>query len=455
MSGNHMSGNTMSGNKMSDYQVLLVEDDADVRLGCLQAFGLEDVAALGVESVEQVPPGLLRQFAGVVVSDIRLPGIDGMAWLRQLMRDDAELPVILITGHGDVAMAVQAMREGAYDFIQKPFLPDQLLAVVRRALDKRRLTLQVRQLKGQLARLDGLDSRVIGHSQPMVELRELIADVAAAPADVLILGETGTGKELIARSLHEQSGRSGPFVAINCGGLPETLFDAEIFGHEVGAFSGAAKQRIGKIEYAHNGTLFLDEIESMPLVMQIKLLRVLQERVVERLGSNRLLPVNVRVIAATKADLLELSEQGKFRSDLYFRLNVVTIDLPPLRERRADIPLLFDYFVALAALRMDRPQPEVRPAVLHELMAHQWPGNVRELRNQADRFVLGLKSAPGREAADKPVSLSQAVELFERGMIVEELRRNNGNMSRAAEALHIAKTTLFDKIKKYAIDSPG
>lgn len=437
---------------MSDCQVLVVEDDQDVRLGCLQALSLEGMSAMGVESVEKIPRDMLKNFPGVVVSDIRLPGLDGMAFLGQLVAQDPDLPVILITGHGDIATAVQAMRDGAYDFIPKPFSPTQLVGVVRRALEKRQLTLEVRSLKSQLATMGNLESRIIGHSRSMLDLRSLIHEVAAAPADVMILGETGTGKELIARSLHDLSGRTGPFVALNCGGLPETLFDAEIFGHEAGAFSGAARQRIGKIEFAQNGTLFLDEIESMPLIMQVKLLRVLQERVVERLGSNKLIPVNVRVIAATKADLGQLSEEQKFRSDLYFRLNVVTIDLPPLRERREDIPLLFEYFVSQSATRMNREPPEIKVALMHELMAHNWPGNVRELRNQADRFVLGLKAAIGQNAPDKPVPLSLAVEVFERGMIVEELRRNNGNISRAAEAMQIAKTTLFDKIRKYGIE---
>ncbi|SNS98360.1 MULTISPECIES: sigma 54-interacting transcriptional regulator, partial [unclassified Azospirillum] len=242
-----------------------------------------------------------------------------------------------------------------------------------------------------------------------------------------------------------------PTQAINTrhSSMPSDL--VQTFTHEAGAFSGATKQRIGKIEYANGGTLFLDEIESMPMSMQVKFLRVLQERVVERLGSNKLIPVDFRVIAATKADLLELSEQGKFRSDLHFRLNIVTIDLPALRNRREDIPLLFDYFVAQAALRLNRPPPLIRDGVIRELMAHHWPGNVRELRNQAERYVLGLKSAPGHDATSDSIPLSIAVEHFERGLIMEELKRNDGNISRTAEAMAIAKTTLFDKIRKYEI----
>nr|WP_305123400.1 sigma-54 dependent transcriptional regulator [Roseomonas sp. GC11] len=431
---------------------MLVEDDEDVRLGCLQALALEGLQAQGFDSVEKARRLPLRGFPGVVVTDIRLPGTDGMSFLREIVAEDADQPVILITGHGDVATAVQAMRDGAYDFIQKPFTPEQLVGVVQRALEKRRLALEVRRLRQQIAAIGGLENRIIGSSPAVVALRGLVQDVAATPSDVMILGETGTGKELVARCLHDLSGRTGPFVALNCGGLPETLFESEIFGHEAGAFSGATRQRIGKIEHARNGTLFLDEIESMSMAMQVKFLRVLQERVVERLGSNRLIPVDFRVIAATKADLAELAAQGKFRADLHFRLNVVTVDLPPLRQRREDVPLLFSHFVAQAATRLHRPAPQVKDALVQELMAHSWPGNVRELGNQAERFVLGLRPLVGQGGSGGPVPLGLAVEAFERSLITEELRRQGGNISRTAEAMQIAKTTLFDKIRKYGIE---
>lgn len=437
---------------MSDYQAIVIEDDQDVRLGCMQALSLEGLDVTGAESVEKARRIIDADFPGVVVTDIRLPGMDGLEYMRELTATDPDLPVILITGHGDIATAVQAMRDGAYDFLQKPFPPQQLVDVVQRALEKRRLAMEVRQLRRQLAAFGGLESRLIGYSAPMAELRTVVQDIAPTPADVMILGETGTGKELLARCIHDLSGRKGPFVALNCGGLPESLFDSEIFGHEQGAFSGAAKQRIGKIEYAQGGTLFLDEIESMPIPMQIKFLRVLQERVIERLGSNKLIPVDFRVIAATKADLGELSEKGEFRADLHFRLNVVTLQLPALRNRREDIPLLFEHFVEQAALRMNRSAPPINEQTRRELIGHAWPGNVRELRNQAERFVLGLKTAPGQQTADKTLPLGQAVDAYERGLIADELRRQHGNISRTAEALHIAKTTLFDKIRKHGID---
>ncbi|MBV8156155.1 MAG: sigma-54-dependent Fis family transcriptional regulator [Dyella sp.] len=301
------------------------------------------------------------------------------------------------------------------------------------------------RMSGELA------NSIIGRSPAIMALRELVQDVATLPADVTIMGETGTGKELIARCMHDLSGRKGPFVALNCAGLPETLFDSEIFGHEAGSFSGATKKRIGKIEHAHGGTLFLDEIESMPMNMQMKFLRVLQERVVERLGSNQLIPVDFRVIAATKACLLALADEGKFRADLHFRLNVVTIALPPLRARREDIPLLFHNFVNQAAVRLNRAPPAVTYTVLRELFAHHWPGNVRELRNQAERYVLGMRAAPGAEKTSGALSLTKAVEAFERGLIVEALSHYDGNMSRAAEALQLPKTTLFGKVRKYDI----
>ena len=434
-------------------RVLIIEDDPDVRLGCEQALMLADMAVDGVGSAEEGLARLGPGFPGVVVTDMRLPRADGMEVLRRARALDADLPVIIITGHGDVTLAVEAMRGGAYDFIQKPFSPEMLVDVVRRALDKRALTLEVLDLRRRLAERDGIDAKLIGRSPQMARVRQLVADVAGTRVDVLIRGETGTGKELVAQCLHELSPRKGgPFVALNCGGLPDTLLDSELFGHEAGAFTGAQKRRIGKIEYANKGTLFLDEVESMPLGVQIKLLRVLQERVVERLGSNQQQPVDCRVVAATKDDLMARAEQHSFRADLYYRLNVVTIDLPPLRERREDVPLLLEHFMLGAAQRHDRPLPSVPPERMRRLMAHPWPGNVRELRNMADCLVLGVGQERLDGAPDTvPPSLAEAVDSFERSLIAAELRRQGGNLSRSAEALRIAKTTLHDKIRKHGL----
>ncbi|HYD60847.1 MAG TPA: sigma-54 dependent transcriptional regulator [Noviherbaspirillum sp.] len=436
-------------------KVLVVEDDPDVRLGCEQALQLEDIPVNAVESAEQALRQLAPDFLGVVVSDIRLPGMDGMALLKEARRIDPDLPVVLITGHGDVSLAVQAMKNGAHDFIEKPFSPDYMVEVARRALDKRRLTLEVRRLRARLESRDQLESRLIGSSPAMLRVRQLVADLGNSAADILIEGETGTGKELVARCLHDASPRrTGNFVAINCGGLPETLFESEIFGHEAGAYTGAGKRRVGKIEHANGGTLFLDEIESMPLAMQIKLLRVLQERTLERLGSNTPIPVNCRVIAATKVDLKELANQGQFRADLYYRLNVATLPLPPLRERREDIPLLFEHFLLQAAARHERPVPDADTARTGPLLAYEWPGNVRELRNVADRCVLGLEAGfpPfGTQVPAGPQSLPETVAAFERSLIADALARNGGSLARTAEVLGVAKTTLHDKIRKYRL----
>ncbi|MGU3628065.1 sigma-54-dependent transcriptional regulator [Comamonas sp. C24C] len=435
-------------------QVLIVEDDADVAMACEQTMRLEGLDCICVSSAEQAQKHLSPDFAGIVVSDIRLPQMSGLGLLAAVRVLDAELPVILITGHGDISMAVQAMKDGAADFLEKPFAPERLVEAVRRALERRRLVLEVRSLRQQLQSRDVLQHQLLGRSLPMQQLRSTLQSLAASEADVLIWGETGTGKERVARSLHESSRRKGGnFVAINCGGLPETLFDSEMFGSEAGAFTGAGKKRVGKIEHASGGTLFLDEIESMPLAMQAKLLRVLQERVLERLGSNTLIPVDCRVIAATKVDLLELSRQGLFRSDLYYRLNVATVNLPPLRERREDVALLFEHFALQAAARHQRPVAELTPQRLQTLLAHDWPGNVRELRNAAERITLGLDAgiSPPGAAPGAAASLASTMESIERSLISEALRNNEGNLTRTAQALHTPKTTLHDKIRKHGL----
>ncbi|MDH0748588.1 sigma-54 dependent transcriptional regulator [Pseudomonas sp. GD03842] len=438
----------------TELTVLIVEDDPHVLLGCQQALTLEDIHSQGVGSAEEALAIVGEHFAGIVISDIRLPGMDGLTLLRHLKERDRTLPVVLITGHGDVSMAVGAMRDGAYDFIEKPFSPERLVEVARRALEQRGLAREVWSLRRQLAERDSLEGKIIGRSAAMQNLRALIANVADTSANVLIEGETGTGKELVARCLHDFSRRHAhPFVALNCGGLPENLFESEIFGHEANAFTGAGKRRIGKIEHAHNGTLFLDEVESMPINLQIKLLRVLQERTLERLGSNQSVAVDCRVIAATKADLADLSKANQFRSDLYYRLNVVTLELPPLRERREDILQLFEHFLQQSSLRFDREPPQLDPQTMTALMTHDWPGNVRELRNVAERYALGLPAFKKSGLATQAQSLgfSEAVEAFERNLLSEALQRSGGNLSQASQELGMAKTTLFDKVKKYGL----
>lgn len=434
---------------MAEAPVFLVEDDAAVRKGCEQALALADIAVRGFADAEAMLAALATSRPALVVSDIRLPGRDGMALLRELRQFDGDLPVLLVTGHGDVAMAVEAMREGAHDFIEKPFPSERLIAAVRSALDKRALLLENRQLKERL-HAAGLDA-LIGETPAMQAIRQMIAALAPTGVDILINGETGCGKEVVARAIHDASGRRGPFVAVNCAALPESVFESELFGHEAGAFTGAGKRRVGRIEHASGGTLFLDEIESMPLALQVKLLRVLQERSVERLGSNLSIPVDCRVVAASKADLKALADAGQFRADIYYRLNVVSIDLPPLRERRADIPLLIAAFLQEAAQRYQRPVATWTPADLGRWQAHDWPGNVRELKNVANRWALGLADGLAAAGEGPGTSLSARVDAAERQAIEAALRAHAGNVAQAADALQVPKKTLYDKLARHGI----
>jgi len=321
--------------------VLFVEDDQFVRDAVKQAMELAEIEITAFSHPNKVIDSISREFAGVVVSDIRMPVFDGIELHQKIREIDSEIPVILITGHGDIAMAVQAIKDGVYDFIEKPFSMDSLLEAVYRASERRALGLENRQLRQELDLQTAPGQKIIGESQQIQSLRSQIARLAKTSADILLWGETGTGKDLVARSLHESSSRrDAPYVAINCGALPESIIESELFGHVAGAFTGANKRRIGKFEYANGGTVFLDEIESMPVDLQVKLLRVLQERTVEPLGANSQLPIDIRVIASTKTDLKEAARANKFREDLYYRLNVITLKLPTLRGREEDVLLL-------------------------------------------------------------------------------------------------------------------
>jgi two-component system, NtrC family, C4-dicarboxylate transport response regulator DctD len=433
--------------------VLLVEDDNAVRASSIQTLQIAGIEARGFGVAEAVRDLLHPEFPGVIVTDVRLPGMDGLALLEQAMRIDPKLPVVLMTGHGDIAMAVEAMRIGAYDFIEKPFATDRLVSSVQRALERRSLSLEVETLRRKLADREGIEAMMLGQSAAIQEVRRVILQVADTSADVLILGETGTGKELVARCLHQFSRRRDRnFVAINCGAMPETMFESEVFGHESGAFTGASRQRIGRLEYADGGTLLLDEIESMPLSLQVKLLRALQEHTIERLGSNREIPIDARIVAATKDDLGELSRQQKFRSDLYYRLNVVSVELPPLRDRREDIPLLFEHFVLQAAARYRRDAPVMSETQRRQLMAYNWPGNVRELRNVAERFVLGVHGTSLDLIKDGPgatTSFAEQVDAYERAILSEAMSRHEGNIAAVSESLNLPKKTLYDKLKRF------
>ncbi len=438
-------------------RVVFVEDDEDVLLGSTQALELGGFSVAGFGSVEKARAYIQVGAPLVVVCDVKLPGQSGTSWLSEILEIDRDIPVIFVTGHGDISMAVEAMRSGAYDFIEKPCSSEQLVSVVRRAADKRKLTLQVLSLREQLESWRGIQASLIGRSAQMERVRRTVRALADTPADVVIYGETGTGKDLVARCLHDRSARRhGNFVPLNCGGLSETLAESELFGHEVGSFTGATRRRVGKFEHAHGGTLFLDEIESMPMSVQIKFLRAVQERSIERIGSNETIAADCRVVAASKEDLKALCDQKRFRADLYYRIAVAFIELPPLRERREDIPLLLEHFTLQAAARFNRPAPMLSNTQFSALMAHSWPGNVRELRNVADRLVLGLLDEDfGLPAIhpDRNNSLPEQLEQFERAVISDELRRQHGDVATTAKALSVPKQTLYDKLRRLHIAS--
>ena len=449
----------LSAKQNAAYQVLLVDDEQHIRLAVGQTLELAGYEVKTAESAEQALKVLDKDWSGIVVSDINMPGIDGLEMMQRIKEIDQDLPAILITGHGDISMAVGAMRDGAYDFIEKPFSSELLNDVVRRAAEKRSLTLENRELRKALEEQGGLGPRIMGNSAGIQQLRSMIQHIADTPADILIQAETGSGKDLVARYIHEHSNRREKnFVAINCGAVPEHLIESELFGHEKGAFTDAKSRRIGKFEHANGGTLFLDEIESMPLSLQIKLLRVLEERAIERLGSNELIPLDIRVIAATKVDLKALSEQGDYREDLYYRLNVVSLDIPALRERREDIPMLFHHFALIASAQYQKEVPQLSTDKMRALVAHNWPGNVRELRNIAERYVLlgnAYNFDIGQQEStlsDRKMTLPDQVEQFEKVVLEEELSRNNGSLKLTQEALGLPRKTLYDKMKKYELD---
>ncbi|QPJ61075.1 MAG: sigma-54-dependent Fis family transcriptional regulator [Candidatus Nitronauta litoralis] len=447
---------------MESGKIIFVDDEEHVRRSRRQTLELAKYEVTTFSNAEDALHMLDNTWPGILVSDIKMPGLSGLELLEEVVRVDRDLPVVLITGHGDVPMAVKAMQLGAYDFIEKPCPTDQLLEIVRRAMEKRNLVMENRKLRMEIASSRQAENKILGQCEAIDRLNHIIRNIAESDADVLILGETGTGKELVANNLHELSQRRNhPFVPINCGALPVSLIESELFGHEAGAFTNADQRRIGKFEYAHKGTIFLDEIESMPMQMQVRLLRVLQDRVVERLGSNERIPVDVRVIAATKIDLKEASAKKEFREDLYYRLNVVNLQLPPLRERREDIPLLFQHFVAEASRRYNYEPAIVPQAFMHNLISRHWEGNIRELKNESERFVLGLSPASSGEFREslvdhgqingKKTTLSRIVQNFEKTTIEQELHRQKGDIKNTYTALGIPRQTLYDKMTKYGL----
>ncbi|MBX8529785.1 sigma-54 dependent transcriptional regulator [Pseudomonas cichorii] len=429
--------------------VIVVDDEAPIRQAIEPWLTLSGFQVQVYSRAEECLEHLPEHFPGVILTDVRMPGMGGLELLARLQTLDKDLPVILLTGHGDVPMAVEAMREGAYDFLEKPFSPQTLLTNLSRAMEKRQLVLENRRLTEQADARTQLDTTLLGVSPSLQVLRRNVLELSQLPVNVIIRGETGSGKELVARCLHDFGPRaSKPFVALNCAAIPEHLFEAELFGHESGAFTGAQGKRIGRLEYADGGTLFLDEIESMPMAQQVKLLRVLQDKRLERLGSNRSIEVDLRIVAATKPDLLEEARAGRFREDLAYRLNVAQLHLPPLRERREDIVQLFNHFARTAAARMGREAPALSALQLGQLLSHDWPGNVRELANAAERQALGLDI---EQVPQQCQSLAAQQEAFEAQCLRASLTRHKGDIKSVLNELQLPRRTFNEKMQRHGL----
>ncbi len=451
---------------MSLGKVIVVEDSKIIRLGYKDTLERNGFETETFEAAKEALSHIGKGWSGIVISDVIMPGMDGISMMKRIREIDSDLPVILITGQGDIPTAVQAIREGAYDFLEKPFSSAVLMEVVRRAMEKRQLIQEVRMLRKEISDQQEVGFRIIGKTPLISRLRDVITNMSGSDPDVLILGETGTGKDLVARCLHDQSPRrENNFVSINCGAIPENLIESELFGHEAGSFTGADSRRIGKFEHANGGTVFLDEIESMPLHMQVNLLHVLQDRTICRVGSNEPIPVDVRVVAATKEDLKKASDNDLFRKDLYYRLNVVQMFLPPLRERLEDIPLLFNHFVSQIGWRykvsvLALPERDF----MQKLLARPWEGNVRELKNEAEKYVLQLiMDIPDHNAnihcfpsvnpeGNGEMTLNDQLTAFEKTLIEQELARQKGDIKNTYLALGIPRQTLYYKIQKYGLN---
>ncbi|WP_047459176.1 sigma-54 dependent transcriptional regulator [Rhizobium rhizogenes] len=436
--------------------ILLIEDDAALRRSLAQWLSLNELAVIQAPDANDALKVLRSEKVDVVISDVRMPGMSGLELLAIIRKTWPELPVIILSGHGDVPMAVAAIQAGAFNFLTKPYVPEQLIGTLQNALEQARLRRRVVSLEQSNATQARLDRQLLGTDQATTRLKSTIEQLAPYHVDVLIKGETGSGKEVVARLLHECSPRqASSYVAINCAALPLDIVESELFGHETGAFTGASGTRVGKFEFANGGTIFLDEIESMPLSIQAKLLRVLQERTVTRLGSNREIPINIRVLSATKEDLRDLATRGLFREDLYYRLAAADIAIPPLRDRGHDALLLFEHFMMSMAERLERKALPLTDEETRFLLAYAWPGNVRELKHLAERRTLGLDWRPDTDQQDdltvENSSLADLVDQFELKVIEQALNGAGGKASLAAERLQLPHRTLNEKLKRLSM----
>lgn len=448
--------------------ILVIDDEESMRIGCVQTLAEEGYRVQAVENGQRGLEMNDKESFDVIVLDLRMPGIPGMEVLKRVKADDPDSIVIVITGHATIDVAVQAMRRGAYDFITKPFTPEALASVVKRAVESRRRSLEDACADLVLAKAPGADM-IIGRSPAMMKVMQLVKQVAPTDSTVLIHGETGVGKELVARTIHDASGRrTQNFVVVDCGVLVETLFESEMFGHTKGSFTGAVKTTQGKFELANGGTIFLDEIANITVNMQSRLLRVIQEREISKVGSLDRIRVDVRIISATNKDLAKEIQAGEFREDLFYRINVVPIHLPPLRERREDIPTLANYFLSQLCKSRQQKAPTISDQAMRFLEQHDWPGNVRQLRNTVECATvtchggligmddlsvegLGLEAAGGDAATKEHGALAES----EKREIIRILNRFDGHRGKAADYLGINRKTLREKIRKYGIDTEG
>jgi len=448
--------------------ILVIDDEESMRAGCVQTLVEEGYRVQAVENGQRGLEMTDRESFDVIVLDLRMPGIPGMEVLKRVKDDDPDSIIIVITGHATIDVAVQAMRQGAYDFITKPFTPEALASVVKRAVDSRRRSLEDACADLALSEAPGADM-IIGRSPAMIKVMQLVKQVAPTDSTVLIHGETGVGKELVARTIHDASRRRAQrFVVVDCGVLVETLFESEMFGHTKGSFTGAVKTTQGKFELANGGTIFLDEITNITINMQSRLLRVIQEREISKVGSLDRIRVDVRIISATNKDLAKEIQAGRFREDLFYRINVVPIHLPPLRERREDIPTLANYFLSQLSKSRQQKEPTISDEAMRLLEQHDWPGNVRQLRNTVECATVtchgdliglddlsvegsGLETAGDDTASKEHGALAES----EKREIIRILNRFDGHRGKAAEYLGINRKTLREKIRKYGIDTEG
>jgi two-component system response regulator AtoC len=449
-------------------KILIVDDEPGLRQTLSRILGAEGYANVTAADGEEALAILAAEPVDIVLCDLRMPRMGGLEFLDRFQAQGAHALVIAMSAYGDADQAIAAMQRGAYDYIQKPFRAEELILCVRKAAEREKLRAKVEQLEDELSTIRG--SRIVGHSEALRTALDLARKVARHPSTVLLTGESGTGKELIARLIHRASPRAAePFVAVNCGAIPEPLLESELFGHAKGAFTGAITDKAGLFEEANGGTLFLDEIGELPLALQVKLLRALQEGEVRRVGANTARRVDVRVIAATNRDLAADVASGRFRGDLYYRVNVVTIKLPALRERREDIPDLALHFLRQTNARLGLSVELIAPAAMRLLMEYPWPGNVRELENVieralvltagptiepehlADLVAVPRPGAPETPPADGDLSVKRRTEELERTLIRRALERTRGNRTRAAQLLELSHRALLYKIREYGL----